>query len=151
MFVHRGLRFVHPLKQTTRKFSTQPSFKKFDFTQFYVVAGLAGLGITLWYYNSRSVTTHRTDSPKAFDSEDWVELRLASFEALSQNIKKLRFEFDDKNCRFRSSGCLPVTSAVLAIVKLEGHRKLSSALTHPPVMKTPRAILTSLSKFIPAA
>lgn len=68
-----------------------------------MTVGLAGLGAGLYRYSS-SASAEPKNRPKAFNGEDWIDLKVAGIETLSHNTKKLRFEFEDKE----AVGGLPV-------------------------------------------
>lgn len=131
MFARQTFRCAQPLKQSFRKYSAEapkatesapkppPSPpKKSNLTPIYLTVGLAGLGAGLYRYSS-SASAEPKNRLKAFNGEDWIDLKVAGIETLSHNTKKLRFEFEDKE----AVGGLPVASALLTRFKPEGAEK----------------------------
>lgn len=99
--------------QSFRKYSTEapkstptpepPAPKKSNLTPIYVGVGLAGAAAGYYRYTSGGAVEAK-DRPKAFNGQDWVDLKVSQIENLSHNTKRVRFEFEDKE----AVGGLPV-------------------------------------------
>ncbi|KAL4785346.1 hypothetical protein BJX76DRAFT_356222 [Aspergillus varians] len=111
MFSRYAFRCAQPLRQSARPYSSEAPKSK-SLTPLYLTAGLTGLGVGLYRYQSGAATA---DAPKerskVFTGGDqgWVDLKLAEIETLSHNTKRLRFEFPDTE----SVSGLQVASALL--------------------------------------
>jgi cytochrome-b5 reductase len=99
--------------QSFRKYSAEapkaaesapkPAPKKANLTPVYVAVGLAGAAAGFYRYSTGAVAEPK-NRPKAFNGQDWIDLKVAGVETLSHNTKKIRFAFDDEE----AVGGLPV-------------------------------------------
>lgn len=87
------------MRQSFRKYSTEAPRQRANLTPIYLGITALGLGVGLYRYNSGSASA---EAPKQRQSvfvggdQGWVDLKLSEAETLSHNVKRLRFEFPDK-------------------------------------------------------
>ncbi|BDD54642.1 NADH-cytochrome b5 reductase [Monascus purpureus] len=114
MFARQAFRCAQPLRQSLRTYSTDAPKAKKSLAPIYATVGAVGLAVGLYRYNS-AASTEPKERAKVFTGGDqgFISLKLAAVEDLSQDTKKFRFEFPDKE----AVAGLPVTSALLTKFK----------------------------------
>ncbi|KAK2756162.1 NADH-cytochrome b5 reductase [Arachnomyces sp. PD_36] len=123
MFARQMFRAAQPLRQSVRKYSTEPPAKSSNAPLYGGLAVAAG-AVAYWQLSGSNPAVKEIkleDRGKVFTGGDqgWVDLKLANVENLSHNTKRFRFEFDDKE---NVSG-LHIASALLTRYKAPGAEK----------------------------
>ncbi|OKL59395.1 NADH-cytochrome b5 reductase 2 [Talaromyces atroroseus] len=100
MFARSAFRLSQPARQSFRKYSTEAPAKGNGLTNIAFVVGAIGVGTGVYRYmqNKPAAAEEIKQREKVFTGgeQGFIDLKLSEIEILSNNTKRYRFEFPDK-------------------------------------------------------